>query len=393
MDDVRTFQKIGQTLLQIPQIQLVFFGNQPAHHTPNFAEKKYRIRLETYKVRPGRLWDRLGSIFKYCKILLQERPHLILVSSPDLLLVTSIFKIFYGFEYLYDVQENYWVNIINSKTYTPFQRKIVHRCWRLFEHAPQAMVDGYVLAESCYAQELSFLKHPPILNATFAPSIASDKQEQKPVIVAQNKYAGPLHNRVTPIAGSDVWQGTPTLCITGTIGPRYGIVEAIKFSITLNKYKPHLLKILGYSASTKYSRIVKKLAFSHDHVMLNSLDTYVAYPEIEEAIAEADMMLMPYQLGVGLDHRMPTKLFTYMAKAKPILMSPNPLWMEFARPFQAALPFDFHQRQNQDIPQLVENISSHLFYTKPPDETLLWGSEEQGLLDFFRLHLHQENND
>jgi hypothetical protein len=54
-----------------------------------------------------------------------------------------------------------------------------------------------------------------------------------------------------------------------------------------------------------------------------------------------DFALLPYQNHPAIWNKMPTNLFEAAALGVPVLVSPNPIWLDFLNNFKGGFPIDF----------------------------------------------------
>src|SRR5690606_25200106 len=202
VDDTRLFEKLGLSLAETNNYDvniIGFYSKKSFSHSKISFHPLFNFRRNSYK--------RLFASWNYYKKLLQLKPDAAIVSSPELLPVTFVFKIIFGLKICYDVQENYYANVRFTPTYPRGIRKILALAVRTFEKLSRPFIDLYLLAEKCYVTELPFT--------------------QGKYLVIQNKFR-PLK----PIREANFRSQHPKirLLYTGTIADNYGIYEAIRFT-------------------------------------------------------------------------------------------------------------------------------------------------------------------
>jgi len=101
---------------------------------------------------------RFFAPWKYYILLLKLKPQLIILNSPELLIVTCLYQIIFGSKLYYDIQENYYRNIACTKVYPPIIRNLIAILVRSIEYITRPFIDHYLLAERNYEREFSFSK-------------------------------------------------------------------------------------------------------------------------------------------------------------------------------------------------------------------------------------------
>src|SRR5690606_8100328 len=117
VNDTRLFEKFGLSISQTNKYEVNIIG---------FCSKKLQyfpsIHFHPLFNFPRNSWKRLLSSWKYYKTLLKLKPDIIIVTTSELLLVTVVYKILFGAEIYYDIQENYYRNIRFTDTYLQLLR-------------------------------------------------------------------------------------------------------------------------------------------------------------------------------------------------------------------------------------------------------------------------------
>jgi hypothetical protein len=227
------------------------------------------------------------------KILLQEKPEVIIVSSADLLLVTILYKILFGCVLCYDVQENYSLNLWFSKSWPWFLKYPLAIGVRAVEWLVSPLINQYFLAESVYARQLGFL----------SPTRS---------VILENKFQ--------PYDGYETDKSTITkqpylYLISGTLGPSYLILESITWflkEVQLHNPKAELI-IAGYAPDKVYLNKIQQLVSENPCLSLVGGDCLVPYGEIIRLQLKAIYGIINLAKIPAMEGKVATKVFEYKA--------------------------------------------------------------------------------
>ncbi len=331
--DPRMYEKIGMALVRRENHEV---------HVMGFCSRKHVRQPNMYfhvLLCANRLsWKRFTVALKYYKKLLQVRPDVLIVNSPDLLIVTFIYKILFRPTFIYDIRENYYYNLVHGNAFPVFTRNMFAMFVRGVEWCTRPFADAYLLAERCYARELPFIK---------------GKYE-----IVENKFEPLTDVLVVPRR-----RGRYRLLYTGTIAESYGIYEAVALVKALHGVDSrYTLTIIGYEAQPTERKRLRELVVDAPFIRLVGVDQPVPHEQIIGAIGEADLALAPYRNNRSFRDKIPTKFYEYIHHRIPFLIPHNTLWEVFCRPFRAALEIDFFQY----TPSLLSNqIQKRMFYDSP----------------------------
>lgn len=251
--------------------------------------------------------SRLGANFKYLQLLLKLKPKLIIVNSPDLLIVTSVHRIIFGTKILYDVQENYFANITATPVYPRWLRYPLGYFVRLMERLVAPAFNHFILAEACYENELPFIG--------------------KRYTVIENKFLAPPNWQTPPPRFPT--KGNIKLLYSGTIAEHYGIWETLALAKKLYKVDNSLtLTIIGYCAQESLWKKLEKEIATMPFVKLIGGNKLVPHALILNEISKANLGLLTYQINDSSKNRIPTKLFEYTANNLTLLITNHQPWLE-----------------------------------------------------------------
>ncbi|MCX2741480.1 glycosyltransferase [Pontibacter anaerobius] len=354
INDTRMFEKIGLSLSCISDTQINIAGfrahvpqKAPAnvHFHPIFDFKRLSIA-------------RLKAQQKYEKLLFQLKPDLIIACTHELLLASQAYCRKYGAQLMYDVQENYTLNLTSQRNYPPLLRQLL--AYRVGKAEQKAAPDiaHFLLAEHSYAQELPFL--------------AAGKYS-----VVANKYK-PATGYTLPATPVRLDKQPLRLLYSGTIAEVYGIFEAVSLAEALHCLEPSTtLTIVGYSSRSHTLRQLQQCIKGKSFIRLIGGDRLVPHQQILQSIKESNVGLLPYKPHPSTERCIPTKLYEYMAYALPVLVQQNPLWQSITEVNQAGISIDFNGVCPQEV---LKRIRQELFYTSGISPDIFWKSEEIKLI-------------
>lgn len=251
------------------------------------------------------------------KIYLKLKPEVIIVNSPDLLVVTVIYKILFGSKIIYDIRENYFRNLWYQSNYIVGIRHILAIAIRTIEVITAPFFNHFLLAEKVYSKQLKFIRH--------RYTIIENKSLQTDIMKSQKGNGNTLQ-----------------FLISGTIAREYGVLEGISFYKQVREYFPgSRLMIIGHCANKKTFELLEQHANEDDTIHLNISTVPLPHFEIENAMLQSDVGLLPYLPNRSTDGKWPTKLFEYMAYALPFIIQQSPTWNSFVVGNKEGIVLDF----------------------------------------------------
>jgi glycosyltransferase involved in cell wall biosynthesis len=347
VDDTRNFEKIATSISNTNKYEINIIG-----FCPKILPTKTNIIFHPIFKFHRLSFKRLIAPIKTFQILLKLKPELIIVTTPELLSVMCVIKILFGCKIIYDVQENYYRNILFTGVYSVLVKFPLAIWIRWSEWLSKPFIDQYLLAEKVYKEQLRFAKN---------------KSE-----ILENKALIPL----TKLQRADQKKDVTTFIYTGTIASHYGIFEAINFirRIFIINSAVELI-IIGYAPSKKiYKKVLFKIK-DLNYIKIVGGDKLVPHCQILKELINADFCLMPYHKNKSSEGRIPTKLYECLALEKPVIITPNDAWNQIVDENQAGIIYDFNSKS---IPDSV--IKPPSFYGKNLSKKYVWDSEESKLL-------------
>lgn len=354
VNDTRAYEKIGRSLAQTNKYEVNIIG---------FETKKTPVEENIFFWplfnKNRKHFSRLIVPLKYFKILIKVRPQVLIVNSPELLHFSYLYKIIFGTQIIYDVRENYQMNLTYSSVYPKWQKPLLSLYLNLSEGVSRYFVSYYFLAERIYAKQLNFIdksKFSFIENKAIERTKDHNYSKNKKVIISSSTK----------------------FLISGTLGNTYGTLQGIEFFKSTLKHLPNAsLHIIGYSADISYKKQLLKACDDLENIKVTVANEPISHDLILEAIQQADVGLLPYEINDNLRYRIPTKFYEYTALQLPFLIPKNEIWEGFINHYHAGLAISFKEEMNSELILKLSNIT---FYRGENLNDIYWNSEEIKLL-------------
>ena len=353
IDDTRNFEKIAASLGNTNKYDINIIGFSSKIHP-----QKRNIKFFPVFSFKRTAWQRLFAGIKTFKILLKLKPEIVIVTCSELLAVTVLCKILFASKIVYDVQENYLLNILHSNTYPPVLRNIIAHFVRATEKHCAPFVDRFFLAEKVYSNQLPFIG--------------------KRYDIIENKAVMPnemILNHTEPKSDKIKF------VYSGTIAEHYGVFDAVNFVEHLYRSGLNLeFLIIGYASQISVLNKLRNLITNKNYIQISGGDQLVPHDQILIKIASADYCLLPYQENKCTEGRVPTKLFESIALKTPVIISPNTAWNYIIDEYKAGILFDFKSSPSPGI-----FSSTRSFYNIKSSKEATWSSCEDTLLDAVKI--------
>ncbi|MDO7845753.1 glycosyltransferase [Hymenobacter sp. M29] len=365
VDDTRMRGKFAETLRERPNVQVHIAGRAAANvQPPSPAAAKGQVGQHPIFQGSRLSLGRLVAQWRYWQLLQKLRPALVIVHAPELLPLTLLWqRLGTGRKFIYDIRENYALNVRTQRVYGGLARRVLAGGLRWVETLAAQNGSAIILAEASYADELPYLRPQPAGR----------------VLVLENKYQPTPNESFAP--HSLPAPGQPLrLLYSGTISELNGVWDAIALARQLRPAWPGgvQLTIIGFCQQPDLLRRLQEAVAQHaDWLKLTGGADMVPHAKIVAEIGLSDIGLLPYRPHTSTERCRPTKLFEYLAHGLPILASPNPRWQALIRQHGAGLPVDF--AQPLDGPALVAELRRNNFYPNGIPADALWASEGKKL--------------
>lgn len=329
-DDVRSFERFALSL--VPDFQVFIFGS-PSNFLTNFSTQITFVPLPFF---PRTFFQRLKGIYFFVQKLLDAKPDMLIIQSPELLIIGIFYKFFrhfggqktckgFSFKLIYDIQENYFNNIFYQNYYTNWRKYFLAFGVRAVERLCSLFVDCFFLAEKSYAKELGFV--------------------EKNFFLVENKYAPVNYGEISPCVCPHTQEKKRKklyFIYTGTVSEVYGthrIIELIKKLYAENKEIS--LVLIGSCSDHKYWDKLYKMVIGCSYIDWKISHEPLSHSLIMEEIGKANFGILGYLPNRSTENCVPSKIYEYMAYRLPILMPANPFWESITEPHKASFRVDF----------------------------------------------------
>ncbi|GAA4445659.1 hypothetical protein GCM10023188_49220 [Pontibacter saemangeumensis] len=362
INDTRMYEKLGLSLSKLPQVQVHIAGFKapPPSAAPSNVYFHPLFQFQRLSLR------RAAAQVAYYKLLQELKPSLIIVCTHELLPASHLFCRLHTCRLLYDVQENYALNLTSQDNYLPLLRQLLAFGVSSMENSLARHVAHFLVAERSYLLELRFLKARYTL--------------------LENKYK-PSAGYICPAVPVQLQEKPLRLLYSGTIARLYGIFDAIALAEKLHQLEPRTtLTIIGYCADRATYQQVLEQVQARPYIDMVGGDRLVPHERIVRSILESNVGLLPYQPHRSTFRCIPTKLYEYAAHALPMVVQHNPIWHTFLQQHQAGISIDF---ASPDAGRLLLQIRERQFYKPGVPSGVFWDSEEQKLMAVVKQHLPQ----
>lgn len=258
-------------------------------------------------------------------------PGILIVTTWELLIPAFFLNVFRNIPVIYDVQENYFLNLKYSLVYPVWLRMPLAWYVRLIERFSNRWLKSHWLAERCYQEEISGLKN---------------------ILILENKCRRP--ERLNRPAFKNT-----TYIYTGTISENYGIKKAIDFILKEKLNMPDLqLIIAGYAPQHSYYWELRDFYSGCGFIQWEGGDTLVPHTRICELIATAHAGIISYLPDPSTENCMPTKLYEYLGFGlNVILLSDNELWKkELVRSANISREEYYWENYEEELARAVASI-------------------------------------
>lgn len=342
LNDPRMFEKMAVSLARTGRYEVHLIG-YPSSAQPREPSVHFHALPKFRRLSLGRMRARVQVL----RFLIELKPELFVVTTHELLGVAILIRILFGAKIVYDIQENYWRNIIYTDAFPKATRTVIACLVRVKEVLTSKLIHHFILAEKGYLNELAWVKNK--------------------CTVVENKCRLPdgFLRKPTP--------GIIQLIFTGTIAESTGVFQAINLATELHRVEPRIrLHIVGYCPlDTLYQKINGEID-KNDFMTLTGGNEFVSHGSILNVLSTANFGIISYPLSPHIENKIPTKLYEYLACQVPLLLQDHQPWTALCAPYHAAIVLDF---ERPDIGSILAQIHANNFYSSNP-EGMTWPSEE-----------------
>ncbi|GAA4497633.1 hypothetical protein GCM10023172_12900 [Hymenobacter ginsengisoli] len=363
-NDTRMLGKFARTLADAGA-QVAVAGRASAASPPVAGISQHPIFWGT-RLSLGRL----GAQVRYWRLLRQLRPRLVVVHAPELLPLTLLWRALGpGRQFIYDIRENYALNVSTQGVYQGLARRALAAGLRWVEGLAARRAAALTLAEESYAAELPFLRLLPASR----------------VVVLENKYQPALGEHLPtsprPLPAPDE---PLRLLYSGTISELNGIFAAVELARAVQASRPGgvLLTIIGFCQQPALLAHLRRGEQQGLPIQLIGGADAVPHAAIVAEIGRSHLGLALYKEHPSTWRCRPTKLFEYLAHGLPVLIPNNPLWEALIQQHDAGLSVD---TERPDASALLAELAARAqlatggFYRHGLPGEVLWASEGKKL--------------
>lgn len=347
VDDTRMFEKMGRSLAEKHEVHIIGY---PTLTLPPAASVTFHALSPFRRISIARLLAPFRILIQLFKI----QPEVMILNTHELLLAGVLYKIFKGVSIIYDVRENYFRNILYTKTFFPIIRPGIAIYVRMKEYILSPFITHFLLAEKNYQEELNFIG--------------------KRATVVENKVLRPSARKVLQKKPPHQQQH---FIFSGTIAASTGIFIALDIVDKLYAANQNIyLTIIGYCAQQQTLLKIRERIKDKPYITLIGGNHLVPHAEILKAIQEADIGIVSYPPNLSTSGSIPTKLYEYLGYHLPMLLIDHEPWVKVCAPYSAAIPF---QPETFNANVVLNDIQTKVFYQKPMSG-IFWDEESPKLL-------------
>jgi hypothetical protein len=351
VDDTRMYEKMAVSLADSGRYEVFIIGF-PGRRISTHAFVHFRPLHRFKRISVSRLFAP-GQVLR---LLIEVDAELVIVNSPELLIVAILNRIFFGRKIAYDIRENYYRNVLYSSVYSRIVKWPLAMAIRLKEKLLAPLFHWHFLAEKGYEREMGFygksysvVENKALVPSSFKRQLSRDNETR--------------------------------LLFSGTLAVSTGVFEAVALAKALHLLDGHIrLRIVGYCAQASVFAKLKEAIAGCDYIELIGGNALVPHSTIMEAIAECDFGIIYYPPSAHTANSYPTKLYEYLACRLPILLQDHAPWVALCAPSEAAVAIDFNR---YDAAVILKRMKKD-FYVKPA-EHVTWPEEAGKLLTMVDL--------
>jgi glycosyltransferase involved in cell wall biosynthesis len=342
VSDTRMTEKIAASLAQDERLDVHVIGYPSSY----FTNKK--ITLHSFAPFRRMSLQRLTTPARIFRLIRKLSPSILIITTHELLAIALLTKLLSRTKIVYDVQENYYLNILHTDAFSALFKFPIAMYVRVKEMLASRWIDHFFLAEEVYSRQLAFAK--------------------KRSTVLANKVTV-NHHQISKVANP------MSLVFSGTLARSTGVFDAIQLARELHKNDPRIeLTIIGFAALEHELSAIRAEISQQPFIRLVGGDTHVDHQIIAEAISGAGAGIIAYEPNPATAGRIPTKLYEYLGLGLPIIFTHiYPEWEHLA--IQESHPFQVVNFHNLNILSVIQWLDAD----KPRgtfSQSVYWKTEE-----------------
>lgn len=300
---------------------------------------------------------RLGVARHLQRLAQAEKPDIVVVHTPELLRTGYLLKRTTGCRVVYDVHEDYALNLRHHPGYPRWARAELVRRVKAVENWAGTWLDGATYAETCFVNRLG-LAHTAVI---------------------RNMYAAPT--QLPELSPSEL----PVLAQTGTLAEPWGLFRALALWQRLNQAGFAVeLRAVGHTPRrqdlSRLRQLVAESGFSDRFRLIGGMEP-VSFGVIVAHVRAATAGLALYTPNPAIRPRIPTKFYTYLANQTPVLFSDVPAWRAFNLEHTIGAPAP--QRLEDQVVLLREWLGTPPLIPAASPAAYGWASEKPKLIRFY----------
>ncbi|MCH7411880.1 glycosyltransferase [Belliella sp. R4-6] len=347
LHDARSFYRLGLSLRETNKYHLNIIGFS-LKNVPREEDIDFFTLFGSNRDNPRRLFVSINFI----SILKKIKPKVLIITTYELLPAAVLMKFFLKYRLVYDVQENYKLNIKENKTISGWKKWLAISWVGFVQNISKPFIDKYIFAEACYQEEMPTIKN---------------------FVVLENKFFGKIKKIQTVKFAADK---PLTFLISGTLTEVYGTIDAILWFGELVKYNPNYkLNIIGHVTIDDYGKKIEEIASKIPQIRLEISPSPIDYKKILRSYDDCDIVLLPYHQLPSIHPKIPSKLYESLAMGKPFVFSSNMNWEMIAKRYGAGQSVNFFELEYAKME--IEKILKQEFYSHGMDKFPYWKSKEE----------------
>ncbi len=301
------------------------------------------------------LLNRINAQRNFKRAVKRFKPNLVICCTFEYLIIASRMKKEYGFKLIYDVQENYILNLQLRRGLSKWKRKFWQRLIRKSESV--LGIDHFILAEKCYSNQMP---------------------EKSPFTLIQNKYVGAIRT-ILPYKPQEKQGYHFVIC--GTISEPFGVRDGIRFFEVIQEGFPFSrLSVIGHLSVASFHKEIDEMVGDNPGVELILDKNPIPHQAILDKISKADFVLAPYENHPAFKDKVPSKLFESQALGVPILHSTGLNFESYYEKSRAGFPINFSDSRN--FKHQFKRALDHVYFLQPNQLEANWESDKD---DFINL--------
>lgn len=339
VDDVRAYWKLSQSMTKTNKYEVNIIGN-----TGKKEFEKKNIKFHLHSLNRNNWLKRIITRELVLIRILRIKPSILIITTQELINTALLAKMITGCKVIYDVQENYSLNlsVINST----FSNKFFALLIRAKEKLSSYFIDQYWLAENVYREELPFTK-------------------AKCLVIENKAFAYSFNQRKSyPLR----------LLFSGTVSEYGGVKRTVNLFKEIQSIAADAsLQIIGQVHDERLENWLKSEGKNNPGLKLRVSQKPIPYSEILEAISEANLGVIGYRPNRVNAEKIPTKLYEYSRYRVPYIVQENTKWSDVGLELGGAIPVDLDGKNWRNVLEILKK--PELLFPNTYPENAKWENE------------------